>query len=68
VLMGVLEEMQLGSRRFAFQQALLTGMGELSATCSVYIDGILGTTFLQQGRFVLNFKTNTFTMYLYTSQ
>lgn len=68
VLLGVLDEMQLGSRHFRFQQALVTGMRELSETCSVYIDGILGYTFLQQGCFVMNFKTKEFNMYLYTSQ
>lgn len=68
VLLGVLDEMQLGSRNFRFQQALVTGMRELSETCSVYIDGILGYTFLQQGRFVMNFKTKEFNMYLYSAQ
>lgn len=68
VLLGVLEEMQVGNERFKLQQTLVTSMRELSETCSVYIDGILGFSFIQRGRLFLNFKTNELTMYLYPWQ
>jgi predicted aspartyl protease len=68
VLLGVLEEMKVGTESFKLQQTLVTSMRELSETCSLYIDGILGFSFIQRGKLLLNFKTNELTMYLYAWQ
>lgn len=65
VLLGVMPQLQVGSESFLMQQALVTSMKELSEACSAYIDGILGNNFLSQGIYVIDFKKNQFTMYLY---
>lgn len=65
VLLGIVPQLRLGQESFAMQQAIVTSMKELSETCSAYIDGILGNSFLNQGIYVINFRTKEFSMYLY---
>jgi predicted aspartyl protease len=66
-LVGILPEIEVGKQIFTMQQTVVTSMRELSETCSLYIDGILGYNFLSQGVFTINFKNNVFTFYLYNS-
>lgn len=68
VLFGTLEELKMGEQRFKLQQTIVASMQDLSETCSINVDGVLGYSFLQRGSFVLNFKTNTFEFYLYDWQ
>jgi predicted aspartyl protease len=68
VLFGTLEELKVGEQRFKLQQTMVASMRDLSETCSINVDGVLGYSFLQRGSFVLNFKTNTFEFYLYNWQ
>ena len=67
VLVGILPEIQIADQVFSMQQTLVTSMRELSESCSMYIDGVLGYNFLSQGVFTLDFKNNVFTFYLYNS-
>lgn len=67
-LVGIVPELEIGNQVFSMQQTIVTSMRELSETCSMYIDGILGYQFLSQGVFTLNFSNRVFTFYLYNSK
>lgn len=68
ILMGVMPETRVGDMPFPMQQTIVTSMQELSETCSLYIDGILGYSFLSQGVFSINFVSKEFSMYFYNTQ
>jgi predicted aspartyl protease len=65
VLIGIMPEVTVGDRKFTKQQTIVTSMREMSETCSAYIDGILGYSFLSQGVFRINFRSREFSLYLY---
>jgi predicted aspartyl protease len=65
VLLGIIPELTVGTTVFTMQQTIVTSMSELSETCSLYIDGILGYQFLSQGIFTINFVSKEFSLYLY---
>lgn len=67
ILLGVMPETSVGNISFPMQQTIVTSMQELSETCSLYIDGILGYSFLSQGIFTINFVKKEFSMYFYNS-
>jgi predicted aspartyl protease len=67
VLLGFIEQMKVGEVAFTTQQAIVTSMRELSETCSVFIDGVVGYPFLSQGIYELDFSKKIFRMYLYNN-
>lgn len=67
ILTGILPMMSVGKQNFAMQQTIVTSMREMNEVCSVYIDGILGYSFLSQGIYTLNFRKKEFCLYLYNS-
>ncbi|MFM9984017.1 MAG: aspartyl protease family protein [Flavobacteriales bacterium] len=67
ILLGVMPQTHVGEEVFPMQQTIVTSMQELSETCSLYIDGILGYSFLSQGVFTINFVKKEFSMYLYNA-
>jgi predicted aspartyl protease len=67
ILLGVMPQTFVGDEVFPMQQTIVTSMQELSETCSLYIDGILGYSFLSQGVFTINFVKKEFSMYFYNT-
>lgn len=68
VLLGIMPEIKVGEETFTMQQTIVTGMDDLSETCSLYIDGILGYSFLSRGVFYLNFSSREFRFYIYKTK
>lgn len=67
VLTGILPELSVGKQEFQMQQTIVTSMRELNEACSMYIDGVLGYSFLSQGVYTLNIRKREFCIYLYNS-
>ena len=67
VLTGILPELSIGKQHFQMQQTIVTSMREMNEACNMYIDGVLGYSFLSQGVYTLNFRKREFCIYLYNS-